>query len=224
LPNLPFSRVKPPFFKGVTPPFFKGVTPPLKRSHNITKLNPSQTTINKFQICSSSLTQNNHQFRSSTIVNSIGRQLLLQRWHARAKTGRSHRKIKKKLKVSHPWNNRQLWHHDKTHVVFCFTSTAHLIWKTRRSHCEKKHVNIPPRLISDSWSPCRNTAPKVEVRSANIVLNLEDDCPGPNKPRTDAVSVQNNHLLWPNAPVYSYFQFEIDNLKKKKERTEETRR
>ena len=82
LPNLPFSRVKPPFFKGVTPPFFKGVTPPLKRSHNITKLNPSQTTINKFQICSSSLTQNNHQFRSSTIVNSIGRQLLRQRWHA----------------------------------------------------------------------------------------------------------------------------------------------
>ena len=48
--------------------------------------------------------------------------------------------------------------------------------------------------------------------------------PRPEPTATDAVSVQNNHLLWTNAPVYSYFQYSIrDRQFEKKGRTEEVR-
>ena len=67
LPNLPFLReLNLLFSKELHLPFSREFylpsRPPLKRSHNNTKLNPSHTSMNKFRICSSLLTQNSQQF------------------------------------------------------------------------------------------------------------------------------------------------------------------
>ena len=94
-------------------------------------------------------------------------------------------------------------------LFLCFSCWVFFSWILVRGNANANanaHSIITCKIKTRrSHSKIKRTSFRSDERSQPAIL-------GPN-----AVLVQNNHLLWPNAPVYSYFQFEIDNLKKGKD-------